>query len=300
MKTMNIKVGNTPLVELTNFESKYNLKAKIFAKVESFNPAGSIKDRIAYGMIKDAIDKGLVNENTTFIEPTSGNTGIGIAYMAEQLGYKCIIVMPDTMTVERRQLILKYHARLELTDGSKGMKGSIARANKLLKEIPDSIILGQFDNPANPKTHYETTGPEIYDQMDGNVDMFIAGVGTGGTLSGVGKFLKEKNPNVEVVAVEPLNSPVLSGKEPGKHKIQGIGAGFIPNTLNRSIYDRIALADDNEAIETAKELKAVENLSVGISSGAAMSIALKEAKKEENKNKNIVIIFPDGGDRYSL
>ena len=294
-----MKIGNTPLVELFKIEEKYSLKAKIFAKVESFNPAGSIKDRIAFYMIKDAIDRGLVNKDTTFIEPTSGNTGIGIAYMAQQMGYRCIIVMPDSMTVERRQLILKYHAELELTEGAKGMKGAIARANELLTEIPNSLILGQFDNPANPRAHYEMTGPEIYEQTKGNVDIFVAGVGTGGTISGVGKYLKERTA-VKVIAVEPANSPVLSGKAPGKHKIQGIGAGFIPNTLDTSIYDEIGLALDEEAIEMAKELKAVENLSVGISSGAALSIALKEAKKEENKGKNIVVIFPDGGDRYSL
>ena len=294
-----IKVGNTPLVALKRIEAKYNLKAHLFAKVESFNPAGSVKDRIAFKMIMDAKEKGLVKKDTTFIEPTSGNTGIAIAYMAKALGYKAIIVMPESMTIERRQKILSFGAQLVLTDATKGMKGSIEKANELLKEIPNSLILGQFDNMANPKAHYETTGPEIYNQSEGKVDIFVSGVGTGGTISGAGKYLKEKK-NVKVVAVEPLNSAVLSGSNPGKHKIQGIGAGFIPNTLNTSIYDEIYKADDMDAIKMAMEVKAVEGIGVGISSGAALLGAINEAKKKENEGKNIVVIFPDGEDRYNF
>lgn len=294
-----IKVGNTPLVELKGIEAKFNLKAKLFAKVESFNPAGSIKDRIAYQMIMDAKEKGLVKEDTTFIEPTSGNTGIAIAYMAKALGYKAIIVMPESMTIERRQKILSFGAELVLTPASEGMKGSIKKANELLEEIPNSLILGQFDNMANPKAHYETTGPEIYKQSNGSVDIFIAGVGTGGTISGAGKYLKEQK-NIKVVAVEPLNSAVLSGSNPGKHKIQGIGAGFIPNTLNTAIYDEIYKADDMDAIKMAMLVKEVENIGVGISSGAALLGAISEAKKKENEGKNIVLIFPDGEDRYNF
>lgn len=294
-----IKVGNTPLVELKGIEAKYNLKAHLFAKVESFNPAGSIKDRIAFKMIMDAKEKGLVKKDTTFIEPTSGNTGIAIAYMAKALGYKAIIVMPESMTIERRQKILSFGAELMLTPASEGMKGSIEKANELLKEIPNSIILGQFNNMANPKAHYETTGPEIYKQSNGSVDIFVAGVGTGGTISGAGKYLKEQK-NVKVVAVEPLNSAVLSGSNPGKHKIQGIGAGFIPNTLDTSIYDEIYKADDMDAIKMATEVKEVEHIGVGISSGAALLGAINEAKKKENEGKNIVLIFPDGEDRYNF
>lgn len=294
-----IKVGNTPFVELKGIEAKHNLKARLFAKVESFNPAGSVKDRIAYKMIMDAKEKGLVKEDTTFIEPTSGNTGIAIAYMAKALGYKAIIVMPESMTIERRQKILSFGAELVLTDASKGMKGSIEKANELLKEIPNSLILGQFDNMANPKAHYETTGPEIYKQSEGKVDIFVSGVGTGGTISGAGKYLKEKK-NVKVVAVEPLNSAVLSGNNPGKHKIQGIGAGFIPNTLDTSIYDEIYKADDMTAINMAMEVKEIEGIGVGISSGAALLGAINEAKKKENEGKYIVMIFPDGEDRYDF
>lgn len=294
-----IKVGNTPLVELKGIEAKYNLTAKIFAKVESFNPAGSIKDRIAYKMIIDAKEKGLVKKDTTFIEPTSGNTGIAIAYMAKALGYKAIIVMPESMTIERRQKILSFGAELVLTEASKGMKGSIEKTNELLKEIPNSIILGQFENMANPKAHYETTGPEIYKQSEGKVDIFVSGVGTGGTISGAGKYLKEQK-KVKVVAVEPLNSAVLSGENPGKHKIQGIGAGFIPNTLDTSIYDEIYKADDIAAIKMAMEVKEIEGIGVGISSGAALLGAINEAKKKENEGKYIVMIFPDGEDRYNF
>ncbi len=294
-----IKVGNTPFVELKGIEAKYDLKARLFAKVESFNPAGSVKDRIAYKMIMDAKEKGLVKEDTTFIEPTSGNTGIAIAYMAKALGYKAIIVMPESMTIERRKKIISFGAELVLTEASKGMKGSIEKANELLKEIPNSLILGQFDNLANPKAHYETTGPEIYKQSEGKVDIFVSGVGTGGTISGAGKYLKEKK-NVKVVAVEPLNSAVLSGSNPGKHKIQGIGAGFIPNTLDTSIYDEIYKADDMAAIKMAMEVKEVEGIGVGISSGAALLGAINEAKKKENEGKYIVMIFPDGEDRYNF
>ena len=294
-----IKVGNTPFIELKGIEAKFNLKPHLFAKVESFNPAGSVKDRIAYKMIMDAKEKGLVKEDTTFIEPTSGNTGIAIAYMAKALGYKAIIVMPESMTIERRQKILSFGAELVLTEASKGMKGSIEKANELLKEIPNSLILGQFDNMANPKAHYETTGPEIYKQSNGSVDIFVAGVGTGGTISGAGKYLKEQK-NVKVVAVEPLSSAVLSGSNPGKHKIQGIGAGFIPNTLNTAIYDEIYKADDLDAIKMAMLVKEVENIGVGISSGAALLGAINEAKKKENEGKNIVLIFPDGEDRYNF
>lgn len=294
-----IKVGNTPLVELKKIKAKYSLKGNIFAKVESFNPAGSVKDRPAYEMFLDAINKGGITKDTTLIEPTSGNTGIAIAYIARELGLRCILTMPETMTVQRRQILASYGAQLELTPGSEGMKGSIRRANELLKEIPNSIILGQFDNPANPLAHYKTTGPEIYSQLNGKVDVFIAGVGTGGTLSGAGKYLKEKT-NVKVLAVEPATSAVLSGKQPGKHGIQGIGPGFIPNTLDTKIYDGIRLVETDEAIEKAREVRDLEGLSVGISAGAALAAAIKEASLDENLDKNIVIIFPDGGDRYSL
>ena len=292
------KVGNTPLVELSNFEAKYDLKAKIYAKIEGFNPAGSIKDRIALGMIKDAIDNGKVNPNTTFIEPTSGNTGIAIAYFAKQLGYKCILTMPESMSLARRKLLVSYGARLELTPASEGMKGSIRRANELLKEITDSIILGQFDNLVNPKVHYETTGPEIFEQLNGEVDIFIAGVGTGGTISGVSKYLKERK-NVKVFAVEPSTSPVLSSGVSGKHRIQGIGAGFIPNTLNTKSYDKVITVSSEDAIKTSLEIDEVEHTKVGISSGAALFAALLEAKKDENKGKNIVVIFPDNIERYT-
>lgn len=293
-----LKVGNTPLVELSNFKKKYNLKANIYAKVESFNPAGSIKDRIALAMIIDAKEKGLVNKDTTFIEPTSGNTGIAIAYFARELGYKCILTMPESMSLARRRLLISYGARLELTSASEGMKGSIRKANELLKEIPNSIILGQFDNPANPKIHFETTGPEIYSQINGNVDLFIAGVGTGGTLSGVSKYLKSKK-DVKVVAVEPSTSAVLSGEPSGKHRIQGIGAGFIPNTLDVKAFDEIFKVDSLDAINISLEIAQLENIKVGISAGAALFAALSYAKQEQYKDKNIVVIFPDGIDRYT-
>ena len=294
-----IRVGNTPLVELKKIKAKYSLKGNIFAKVESYNPAGSIKDRAAYEMILDAVNKGGITKETTLIEPTSGNTGIAIAYISKKLGLRCILTMPETMSMERRKILASYGAELELTPGAEGMKGSIRRANELLSEIPNSLILGQFENPANPLAHYKTTGPEIYSQLDGKVDLFIAGVGTGGTISGAGKYLKERI-DVKVLAVEPATSAVLSGNPAGKHGIQGIGAGFIPNTLDTSIYDGIRLIETDEAIEKAREVRDVEGLSVGISSGAALAAAIKEASLDENLDKNIVVIFPDGGDRYSL
>ena len=297
VKDATFLVGNTPLVELTHFEDKYNLKAKIFAKVELFNPAGSVKDRIALSMISDAESKGLLKKGSTIIEPTSGNTGIGIASISAMKGYRCILVMPETMSIERRKILLGYGAELVLSDGSKGMKGAIEKANELLKEVKDSIILSQFENPANPMAHYKTTGPEIYKDLDGKVDIFVAGVGTGGTLSGVAKYLKERK-EVKVVAVEPATSAVISGELPGKHAIQGIGAGFIPKTLDTSLIDEISKISDEEAISTAKEIAKIEGLSVGISSGAALAGALKEAKKDENRGKNIVVVLPDSGDRY--
>ena len=297
VKDATFLVGNTPLVELTHFEDKYNLKAKIFAKVELFNPAGSVKDRIALAMILDAESKGLLKKGSTIIEPTSGNTGIGIASISAMKGYRCILVMPETMSIERRKILLGYGAELVLSDGSKGMKGAIEKANELLKEVKDSIILSQFENPANPMAHYKTTGPEIYKDLNGKVDVLVAGVGTGGTISGVAKYLKERI-DVNVVAVEPATSAVISGELPGKHAIQGIGAGFIPKTFDRSLIDEVSKISDEEAINTAKEIAKLEGLSVGISSGAALAAALKEAKKDKYKNKNIVVIFPDSGDRY--
>jgi len=297
VKDTTFLVGNTPLVELTHFEDKYNLKAKIFAKVELFNPAGSVKDRIALAMILDAESKGLLKKGSTIIEPTSGNTGIGIASISAMKGYRCILVMPETMSIERRKILLGYGAELVLSDGSKGMKGAIEKANELLKEVKDSIILSQFENPANPMAHYKTTGPEIYKDLNGKVDVLVAGVGTGGTISGVAKYLKERI-DVNVVAVEPATSAVISGELPGKHAIQGIGAGFIPKTFDRSLIDEVSKISDEEAISTAKEIAKLEGLSVGISSGAALAAALKEAKKDKYKNKNIVVIFPDSGDRY--
>ena len=291
-------IGNTPLVELTNIEKKHSLKAKLFAKVEFFNPGGSVKDRIAFAMIMDAKNKGLINKDTVIIEPTSGNTGIGLSMVAASMGLKVILTMPETMSIERRNLLKAYGAELVLTEGKKGMKGAIEKANELARNNPHSFIPSQFTNPANPNRHYETTGPEIYKDLDGKVDIFVAGVGTGGTLSGVGKYLKEKNPNVKVVAVEPFSSPVLSKGESGPHGIQGIGAGFIPETLNTSIYDEIITVKNEEAYESGKESARSEGLLVGISSGAALFAAIELAKREENKNKNIVVLFPDTGDRY--
>ena len=293
-----IKVGNTPIVELKKLEKELGLKAHVYAKLEGVNPAGSVKDRIALYMINDAEEKGLLNKDTLIIEPTSGNTGIGIAYIAREKGYRVILTMPESMSIERRNLLKSYGAELELTPASLGMKGAIARANELHEQNPNSIILGQFDNPSNPKAHYETTGPEIYQQLNGKVDIFVAGVGTGGTLSGTGKYLKEQNKDVKVVAVEPLGSPVLSAGHAGAHKIQGIGAGFIPKTLNTSIYDEILPISDENAFKYGKLAIRVEELSIGISSGAAIAAAIELASREENKDKNIVLICPDKGDRY--
>ena len=291
-------VGNTPLVRLNNLIKKNELKAYLLAKVEYFNPAGSVKDRIAKEMILDAIDKGLIKEGTTLIEPTSGNTGIGLSAVATALGLKIIITMPETMSVERRNLMKAYGAQLVLTPGAEGMKGAIAKAKELAQEIPNSFIPGQFENPANPAAHYKTTGPEIYQQTDGKVDIFVAGVGTGGTISGIGKYLKEKNPNVKIVAVEPASSAVLSTGKAGPHKIQGIGAGFVPDTLDTGIYDEIITVENDDAFSTGKEIAKTEGILVGISSGAALFAAKQLALKEENKGKTIVVLLPDSGDRY--
>ena len=291
-------VGNTPLVELTNLEKKYNLKARVIAKVESFNPGGSAKDRIATAMIEKAEQEGLVNQNSVIIEPTSGNTGIGLCMVGASKGLRVIIVMPDTMSVERRNLMKAYGAELVLTEGAKGMKGAIAKVEELAKEIPNSFIPSQFTNMANPNIHYLTTGPEIFNDLEGDVDFFVAGVGTGGTISGVGKFLKEKKPSIKVVAVEPETSPVLSKGTPGPHKIQGIGAGFVPATLDTSIYDEIITIGNEEAFEMGRESARVEGLLVGISSGAAMKAAIKIAQREENAGKTIVVLLPDTGERY--
>lgn len=291
-------VGKTPLMELTHIETVYNLEAKILAKLEYFNPAGSVKDRVAKAMIEEAEKSKKINKNTVIIEPTSGNTGIGLAFVATAKGYKTIIVMPNTMSVERRKLIKAYGAQLILTEGEKGMKGAIAKAEELAREIPDSFIPGQFENQENPKMHYETTGPEIYDDTNGNVDIVVAGVGTGGTITGVGRYLKEKNPNVRVVAVEPASSAVLSAGVAGTHKIQGIGAGFVPKILDTNIYDEIITVENEDAFETAKMIGKKEGILVGISSGAALYAAVEVAKRKENKGKTIVVIFPDSGDRY--
>ena len=291
-------VGSTPIVELKNIEQKYDLKAKIFAKVEFFNPGGSVKDRIAKAMIEDAERKGLIKKGTVIIEPTSGNTGIGLSMVAASKGYKIIIVMPETMSIERRNLMKAYGAELVLTEGSKGMKGAIAKAEELAKEYKNSFIPSQFTNPANPITHYETTGPEIFSDMDGRIDIFVAGVGTGGTVSGVGKYLKERKPSLKVVAVEPASSPVLSKGTPGPHKIQGIGAGFVPDTLDTSIYDEIITTENEEAFEMGRESARTEGLLIGISSGAALKAAIKLANRKENEGKNIVVLFPDTGERY--
>ena len=291
-------VGNTPLVRVNNLIKKDELKADVLAKLEYFNPAGSVKDRIAKEMILDALEKGLINENTTLIEPTSGNTGIGLSAVATALNLKIIITMPETMSVERRNLMKAYGAELVLTPGSEGMKGAIAKANELASQIENSFIPGQFENPANPTAHYKTTGPEIYEQTEGKVDIFVAGVGTGGTISGIGKYLKEKNPEVKVVAVEPATSPVLSTGKGGAHKIQGIGAGFVPETLDTKIYDEIITVENEDAFATGKEMAKTEGILVGISSGAALYAAKELAKREENAGKTIVVLLPDGGDRY--
>lgn len=291
-------VGNTPLVEAVNFQKKNALKAKILVKLEYFNPAGSVKDRIAKEMIEDAEASGKLKPGATIIEPTSGNTGIGLAAVATARGYKIIITMPETMSVERRNLMKAYGAELVLTEGAKGMKGAIAKAQELAAEIPNSFIVGQFVNPANPRAHYKTTGPEIWKDTEGKVDIFVAGVGTGGTVSGAGKYLKEQNPAVKVVAVEPASSPVLSKGVAGAHKIQGIGAGFVPDTLNTKIYDEIIAVENDDAFATGREFARTEGILVGISSGAALWAAAQLAKKEENAGKNIVVILPDTGDRY--
>ena len=291
-------IGKTPLLELTHIEKAHDLKAKILAKLEYFNPAGSVKDRIAKAMIDDAEQKGLLREGSVIIEPTSGNTGIGLASVAAARGYRIIIVMPETMSVERRQLMKAYGAELVLTEGAKGMKGAIAKADELAKEIPNSFIPGQFVNPANPKAHFETTGPEIWEDTDGKVDYFVAGVGTGGTITGTGEFLKSKNPAVKVVAVEPKTSAVLSTGVAGPHKIQGIGAGFVPDVLDTKVYDEIIPVDNDDAFQTGKEFGRREGVLVGISSGAAVWAAIELAKRTENAGKTIVVLLPDTGDRY--
>ena len=291
-------IGKTPLLELTHIEKAHDLKAKIVAKLEYFNPAGSVKDRIAKAMIDDAEAKGLLKAGSVIIEPTSGNTGIGLASVAAARGYRIIIVMPETMSVERRQLMKAYGAELVLTEGAKGMKGAIAKADELAKEIPNSFVAGQFVNPANPKAHYETTGPEIWADTDGKVDFFVAGVGTGGTITGTGKFLKEKNPAVKVVAVEPKTSAVLSTGIAGSHKIQGIGAGFVPDVLDTKIYDEVIPVDNDDAFAVGKEMGHREGVLVGISSGAALWAAIELAKRPENAGKTIVVLLPDTGDRY--
>ena len=291
-------IGRTPLLELTNIEKKYSLNARILAKVEYFNPAGSVKDRVAKMMIDDAEEAGVLKPDSTIIEPTSGNTGIGLASIAAARGYRIIIVMPDTMSVERRQLMKAYGAELVLTPGAQGMKGAIAKAEELAKEIPGSFIPSQFTNPSNPKAHFTTTGPEIWEDTEGNVDYFVAGVGTGGTVTGVGQFLKSKNPNVKVVAVEPASSPVLSQGHGGPHKIQGIGAGFVPAVLDTSVYDEIIPIENEAAFAAGKEVGRTEGILVGISSGAALNAAIQVAQRQENAGKTIVVLLPDTGDRY--
>lgn len=291
-------IGGTPLMELTHIEKELGLKAKILAKLEYFNPAGSVKDRIAKAMIDDAEEKGLLKKGSVIIEPTSGNTGIGLASVAAARGYRIIIVMPETMSVERRQIMKAYGAELVLTDGTKGMKGAIEKADELAKEIPNSFIPGQFVNPANPKAHFEHTGPEIYEDTDGKFDFFVAGVGTGGTITGVGEYLKSRKPDVKIVAVEPATSAVLSTGVAGAHKIQGIGAGFVPDVLDTKVYDEIIPVSNEDAFATGKLIGKKEGVLVGISSGAALSAAIELAKRPENAGKNIVVLFPDTGDRY--
>ena len=291
-------IGNTPLVEVKNIEKSEGLEATVLVKLEYFNPAGSVKDRVAKGMIEDAEARGVLKEGSTIIEPTSGNTGIGLAAIAASKGYRIILTMPETMSVERRNILKAYGAEVVLTDGAQGMKGAIAKAEELAKEIPDSFIPGQFVNPANPKAHRETTGPEIWNDTDGDVDIFIAGVGTGGTLTGVGEYLKEKKPNVKIVALEPATSPVLSEGKSGAHKIQGIGAGFVPDVLNTKVYDEIITVENDDAFTTGKLLAKHEGVLVGISSGAALWAAIDYAKRPENKGKTIVALLPDNGDRY--
>ncbi|MGN1467080.1 MAG: cysteine synthase A [Ruminococcus sp.] len=297
-KSITELVGKTPVLELTNYNKSHNLEATILAKLEYFNPAGSVKDRIAKAMIEDAEASGKLKPGATLIEPTSGNTGIGLASIAAAKGYRIIITMPETMSVERRNLMKAYGAELVLTEGSKGMKGAIAKAKELAETIPGSFIPGQFENPANPKAHKNTTGPEIWEDTDGKVDIFVAGVGTGGTVTGVGEYLKEKNPNVKIVAVEPASSPVLSKGVAGSHKIQGIGAGFVPDTLNTKVYDEIIAVENEDAFETGREIARNDGVLVGISSGAAVWAATELAKRPENKGKTIVVLLPDTGDRY--
>ena len=291
-------VGKTPLLELSNIEKKYNLKARIVAKVESFNPGGSVKDRIAKAMIEKAEKEGLINKDTVIIEPTSGNTGIGLCMVGASKGLRVMIVMPDSMSIERRNLMKAYGAELVLTEGAKGMKGAIAKAEELAKEMPNSFIPSQFTNMANPEIHYLTTGPEIFKDIDGQLDYFVAGVGTGGTISGTGKYLKEQKPSIKIVAVEPETSPVLSKGTPGPHKIQGIGAGFVPDTLDTKIYDEVLPISNEEAFEKGRESARTEGLLIGISSGAALAAAIKLAQREENAGKTIVVLFPDTGERY--
>lgn len=291
-------IGNTPLVELTNIEKKYELKAKLLAKVEFLNPGGSIKDRVAKAMLDDAEERGILTKDSVIIEPTSGNTGIGLALMSVARGYRCIIVMPDSMSMERRMLMKAYGAELVLTEGANGMAGAIAKAEELAKEIPNSFIPGQFDNSANAKAHFMTTGPEIYKDTDGNIDIFVAGVGTGGTLTGTGRYLKEKKTDLKVIAVEPESSAVLSGKAAGPHMLQGIGAGFIPKVLDTSVYDEVMPVSNEDAFAAGKMIGRTEGILVGISAGAALYAAIEVAKKEENAGKTIVVILPDTGDRY--
>ena len=291
-------IGKTPLVELTHIEKKYDLKAKLLAKIELFNPGGSAKDRVAKAMLDDAEERGILTKDSVIIEPTSGNTGIGLALMSVARGYRCIIVMPDTMSMERRMLMKAYGAELVLSEGAKGMAGAIAKAEELAKEIPHSFIPGQFENPANAKAHYVTTGPEIYEDCDGNVDIFVAGVGTGGTITGTGRYLKERKNDVKIIAVEPASSAVLSGKPAGPHGLQGIGAGFIPGVLDTSIYDEIIPVSNEDAYATGKMIGRSEGILVGISAGAALFAAIEVAKREENAGKNIVVLLPDTGERY--
>ena len=291
-------IGRTPLLQLSNYSKNRELKADILGKLEYFNPAGSVKDRIAYAMIQDAKEKGVLKEGGLIIEPTSGNTGIGIASVASALGYRAIVTMPETMSVERRSLLKAYGAQIVLTEGTKGMKGAIAKAEELAKENPGSVILGQFVNPANPEVHKKTTGPEIWEDTDGQVDIIVAGIGTGGTITGVGEYLKSKNPNVKVIAVEPADSPVLSKGTSGAHKIQGIGAGFVPDTLNTNVYDEIVMVQNEDAFVTGRAVATEEGILVGISSGAALFAATEVAKRPENVGKKIVVILPDTGERY--
>lgn len=297
-KTAADLIGNTPLLELSNLEKENNIQATILAKLEYFNPAGSVKDRVAREMIEDAERNGILKKGSTIIESTSGNTGIGLSSVAAAKGYKVIITMPETMSVERRKLMSAYGAELVLTDGSKGMSGAIAKAEELAREIPDSLLAGQFVNPANPEAHRKTTGPEIWNDTDGTVDIFVAGVGTGGTITGVGEYLKSKNPNVKVIAVEPATSAVLSGEKAGKHGLQGIGAGFVPEVLNTEIYDEIITVTNEQAFEWGRNIAKKEGVMVGISSGAALCGAFEIAKRPENKDKTIVVLLPDTGDRY--